>query len=474
MKWFYDGQVRRYITQLMRLVSNFPVRDGSGRETVVPVMYGDLTRQVASIIRDNSENKLPSAPRMSVYVTSLELDRERLTDASYTRSVNIRERAYDEDQGGYLNTQGPNYTVERLIPTPYIMKANVDIWASNTDQKLQILEQILVLFNPSLEIQTTDNFVDWTSITVVNLDSVQWSNRNIPVGVDSEIDVATLTFSVPIYISPPAKVKKMGVITNIITSIFDETRGTIESGVSAPESNAYDDYSKPGASENEFGRKAVTDLTDKMANVNYNMYSVYIEGNSARLTKGGVLGVRNWNEIFEAFPGNYVPDVSRIFLTNIDSDVTITGTISVNPFDDTILGINWDSDSFPQDDIITSSVTSRTSIDYIIDPLRYNPTAVKQVGLRLLLLDDVGDEDAVENAAAWRNNDGSGLVAGANDIVEWDGSQWNIIFDASEVTALTFVTNLKTGVQYKFTNGSWLLSVDGEYPVGTWRISLRG
>jgi hypothetical protein len=228
MQHFYDGQVRRYITQMMRILANFPVQDGKGVQKDVPVMYGDLTRQVANIIRENSENKLPSAPRIAVYLTGLELDKDRLTDATYTRKTNIREREYDTDAGEYLNTQGKNYTVERLIPTPYMMRLNADLWTSNTDQKLQILEQILVLFNPSLEMQTTDNFIDWTSISVVNLENVTWSSRSVPAGVDSEIDIATMSFSIPIYISPPTKVRKMGVITNIITSMFDEQLGTIE------------------------------------------------------------------------------------------------------------------------------------------------------------------------------------------------------------------------------------------------------
>jgi hypothetical protein len=474
MQHFYDGQVRRYITQLMRLVSNFPVKDGKGKQTTVPVIYGDLTRQVSNIIRENSENKLPSAPRMAVYITALELDKDRLTDSTYTRSVNIRERAFDTVTGEYQNSQGPNYTVERLIPTPYMMRANVDIWTSNTDQKLQILEQLLVLFNPSLEIQTTDNFIDWTSITVVNLESVQFTNRSIPVGAESEIDIATLTFSIPIYISPPSKVKKMGVITNVITSMFDETRGTIEDGVSAPEVNAYDDYAVPGSIGNEFGKKAATDLTDKMANVNYNTYGVYVEGTTAKLISRGTIGSKSWREIFEALPGNYVADVSRIYLTNLDSDVTITGTVSLNPFDEGAIAVNWDADSFPQDTIITGSTASRTSIDYIIDPTRFDPRSIKASGIRILLLEDVGNEDAVENSIAWRNNDSSGLVASANDIVEWDGSKWNIIFAANTTTEVTYITNLNTGVQYRFTNGSWLKSVDGEYPIGTWRIDLYG
>src|SRR6056297_895933 len=106
------------------------------------------------------------------------------------------------------------------MPTPYTLNINVDIWTTNTNQKLQILEQILMLFNPSLEIQTTDNYVDWTSLSVVNIAGITWSSRSIPQGTETEIDVATLNFTTPIYISPPTKVKKLGVITNIITAVF--------------------------------------------------------------------------------------------------------------------------------------------------------------------------------------------------------------------------------------------------------------
>jgi hypothetical protein len=231
MQYFYDGQIRRYITQMVRLLSNFNVSDSHNNLTQIPVMYGDLTRQVANIIRDNSENKIPSVPRIAVYVTGLEMDRERTGDSSFVNKISVRERAYDSTNEEYLNTQGKNYTVERLMPSPYTLRLQADIWASNTEQKLQILEQILVLFNPSFEIQTTDNYLDWTSLSVVNLDNVTFSSRSIPVGVDSEIDVANMQFSTPIYLTPPAKVKRLGVVTNIITSIFNEDTGSINLGL---------------------------------------------------------------------------------------------------------------------------------------------------------------------------------------------------------------------------------------------------
>ena len=470
MQHFYDGQVRRYITQMMRILSNFPVQDGKGIQKDVPVTYGDLTRQVSNIIRENTENKLPSAPRIAVYLTGLELDKDRLTDATYTRKTNIREREWDVDTGEYLNVQGKNYTVERLIPTPYMMRINADIWTSNTDQKLQLLEQILVLFNPSLEMQTTENFIDWTSITVVNLENVTWSNRSVPVGVDSEIDISTLAFTVPIYISPPTKVRKMGVITNIITSMFDEERGTIEDGVTVPQLNQYDDVARAGVSSNKFGNKATSLVAGQMANVNYNKYGVYVDIDTVQLYSNGIVGNKNWREIFEALPGIYAADVSRMHLTSTDNDSTVTGTFSLSPFDETKILLNWDTDSFPSDTVIVG----RTSIDYIINPVSFNPASIKVSGLRLLLLEDLGDNTATNIPVAWQNADGTGIVASANDIIEWSGTKWNIVFDASVTTEVTYTTNLNTSVQYRFNDNEWLKSVDGDYPVGSWRIELAG
>ena len=61
-------------------------------------------------------------------------------------------------------------------------------------------------------------------------------------------------------------------------------------------------------------------------------------------------------------------------------------------------------------------------------------------------------------------------VAGANDIIEWNGTNWEVIFDASTTTNITHTTNLNTGVQYKWNGTEWLLSFEGEYRKGTWKI----
>ena len=531
---------------MIRMLSDFSYKDGSGDLRRIPVMYGDITRQVANILRDNSENKLPSAPRIALYITGLDIDRERTSDSSFVSKVHIRERAYDEAGNEYLNSQGKNYTVERLMPTPYKLTVNADIWSTSTDQKLQIIEQIAMLFNPSLEIQTTDNYVDWASLTVVDLDSIAFTNRTIPAGTENQIDVSTLTFSTPIWISPPAKVKRLGVITNIIMNIFNEDTGTIDLGLSTPELNQYDNsiagrvdrnnssitgnviMGEPytsrdgrrvriyatdgggitpvyGAWWNEetkiwdptsWTRTGYVDPTEQSQDpldlvhmnnidentstqtptssqvvaVNYLQLGVYVEGESIKLMRNNSSKKISWLNILSSYPGKYTADISRIFLTRADINITVTGTVRVKPTDNSILQVNWDYDSFPSNTIIDG----KTNIDYVIEPSRVNPSYVKQPGMRFLILSDIGSAENQQGPSAWRQSDNSDFFASANDIVEWDGSNWNIVFVAAATSSPVFTTNLNTRTQYMWNGSEWSESVNGEYPVGAWRIELDG
>ena len=178
----------------------------------------------------------------------------------------------------------------------------------------------------------------------------------------------------------------------------------------------------------------------------------------------------------DTHPGQYQAGISRIHLSKLDTNTTITGTVALNELDNTELVVNWDTDSFPANTVINSSyrsVTSLTSVDFIIDPQKTFP-ANKTQGTRVLLLGSIGATGNTDGADAWKNNDNSDLVASENDIIEWSGSQWNIVFDASTVTAITYITNLNTGIQYRWDGTDWLLSVEGLYPEGTWRIALNG
>ena len=488
MQHFYDGQIRRYITQIVRMLSNFSHKDIEGNLKTIPVVYGDLARQVGSILKDNSELKIIGAPKISVYITGLELDRSRLSDSSFVSKVNIRERAYDSNNEEYLNMQGKNYTVERLMPTPYNLSINADIWSTNTDQKLQILEQILMLFNPSLEIQTTDNFVDWTSLSVVNLENITFSSRSIGTSTESEIDIATLGFSTPIYISPAAKVKKLGIIHTIITSIFNESYGNVDLHQTMPELLAYADsryksdaihktgINEDGTTVDEFGNLVATRPdTDAVIATTYKDYDLFVMNDTLKLIPNTASAKSvTWKEYLDAYPDIFNPGISEIHLYRNDLDTDIVGSITISSLDDFIMSVNWDYDTLPSDTIISGPTGDKTKIDYIIDPIKTNPTNLKTVGLRLLLLDtNIGNTNNTDGADAWKNNNGTDFIAGANDIIEWDGNTWHVVFDSSEHgNEIVYTTNLNTNIQYKFINNEWILSFEGEYPHGSWRINF--
>jgi len=567
MQFFYDGQIRRYLTQIVRAFSNFSYQDGDGDLRRVPVMYGDITRQVGSIIRENSENKLPSAPRMGIYITSLQMDRARLSDSSYISKINLREKEFDENTSSYLRSQAKGYTVERLHPTPYTLAINVDLWSTSTDQKLQILEQIFMLFNPDLEFQTTDNYVDWTSLSTLYLEDINFSSRSIPVGTNDEIDVATIGFTAPIYISPPTKVKKLGIITDIITSIFNQDQGTISlegfnpptdsdqgasSGTTVLADGTIIDNQSGVTSTQAVGLGGRLDLSNPVIS-SYRNFDLIVQQETGKLAINKELrvGEITWLNVLEAeLPAKFQPGISQIRIRRAELQSEIVGTLSLTEGDHFTINIDWDEDTLPSNTLITGPTKTDGTINYIVNPIEFNPLSVKQSGTRILLLGPLGfrvdrtftatysddkiytdidyfiqsssfesrigsetvssfdvyvngavvaatgsnDNDKFlitldvplvagdvvqyvltlneDGAEAWKNADASDFAADKNDIVEWDGSNWHIIWDASADETTTYVTNVTNGQQYYWNNYYWQTAIDGYYPRGTWTITL--
>jgi hypothetical protein len=364
MLHFYDGQIRRYITQTIRVFSNFVVKYGDGTLVRIPVLYGDADRQAASIIRQNSENKINSTPRIAVYVSELSLDRDRLSDSSYVGKMHFRERDTQIDpvtsKETYNQTQGRNYTVERLMPTPFKLSMKVDLWTANTEQKLQLLEQILVLFNPSLELQTTDNYIDWTSLSVLNLSDTTWSSRQVPVGNDTPIDITTLTMDTPIWLSPPVKVKHLGVIKKIVTSLYGSATTANNSyvdglGADVPSTTTFNnmiDISVTTAGQNGI---EVIGSSVLLLNPHESVMPNEPTPDPAPVRQGLAL---NWREFLLTAGGTYVAGSSMIYLQQPNGSYVV-GTFAVNALDESKLSVNWNPDTL----ITNTGVDSTGKLD---------------------------------------------------------------------------------------------------------------
>ena len=465
MLHFYEGQVRKFLTQFIRILSNFSVETGKGSDgsvalRAVPVTYGDPTRQVANIIRNNSENALQYTPRIACYVRELNYDRDRMQNPYHIEKQHLRERGIDTD-GNYTNELGAGYTVEKVMPSPFRLEVSADIWSSNTDQKLQIMEQILYLFNPDFEIQKTDNYIDWTSLSYVELTGTTFSSRTIPIGADTEIDVATLTFSMPIWLSPPVKVKKLGVVQKIIMSIYDDDGG-IAKGLIDGEL-----VSRSFITPNNFGLLVTGNQLRLLGTTGTNVKSGgdgFHTGAHAptSLDPFETFGPAvNWKTLLDQY-GKVTNGTSQIRLQQPNGN-QIVGTIATSTLDDTILLYSIDQDTVPSN--------SLTAVKKIINPSTFNPgTPVN--GDRYLVINDVGDSTASFQSSTWGT-----LVASVGDIIEYNSatSKWNVAFDASNPDSTQhYVTNLNTGIQYRFNGTEWVKSYEGVYRQGNWSIVLDG
>lgn len=456
-QYFYDNQIRRFLIQFARIFSNWYVtkgKDPAGNDILVrvPIQYGDQSRQVSTVIANNSPSSLPSAPMITYYISSLEYDQTRTQSPYFVDKTNVRRRTFNEDTQQFEQTQGDAFTVERLMPVPYTLRITVDFWTTNYNQKLELLEQLGVLFNPSMEIQSTDNFIDWTSLSVVYQDRLTFSSRVIPVGSGNPIDIMTWTFYMPIWISSSAKVKKLGVIYKIIASIFQGSALT----------DMQDDDLLLGTRQKitPYGYKLL--LLGNSLQILPDSTPFYPNNESMDLPTNPNTNIY-WKAFLNVY-GTVRPGISQIWLENPYMDTEIVGTIAFNPTDDRLLIFNIDPDTLPQntlgavDSVINPSVKA---------PNNGLPNAIG--GQRYLIVEDIGNTNPSSPTEGW-----GALVAHENDIIEYDGVQgeWFVSFDSTLLTNVQYVTNLTSGLQYRFVNNVWMKSWEGWYSAGDFSVVI--
>jgi hypothetical protein len=456
-QFFYDNQIRRFLIQFAKIFSNWEVtkgKDPAGNEILVrvPIMYGDSSRQASTIIANNSASNLPSAPLITYYISGLEYDQRRTQDPTFIDKIQVRQRSYNSDTQQYEQVQGQAFTIERLMPVPYTLRITIDMWTTNYQQKLELIEQLGTLFNPSLEIQSTDNFIDWTSLSVVYQDGLTFSSRTIPQGTGNPIDVLSWKFYMPIWLSNAAKLKKMGVIEKVIASIF---KGQALQDIQ-------DDDLLLGT------RQKITPYG----------YKVLLIGNRLQLLPADEAFYPSnetldyppppdtslyWTSLLNVY-GTLRPGISQIWLQNPFMTTDIVGTIVPDPLDDRLLIYDIDPDTLPQNTL--------DPVDSVINPLVTGPNAGLPGpinGRRYLIVEDVGSPG--NTTIAW-----GALVANANDIIEYDivTDQWFVSFDSQAATTVEYVTNLTSNLQYRFayTENVWMKSYEGWYGQGDYSIVI--
>jgi hypothetical protein len=160
--------------------------------------------------------------------------------------------------------------------------------------------------------------------------------------------------------------------------------------------------------------------------------------------------------------GKVKPGISQIWLQNPNMTTDIVGTVAFNPSDDRLLIFDIDTATLPQDTL--------GPVDSVINPRNKYPDnglPTVAMGQRYLVIDQIGGADVNPADSPWGS-----LIANPNDIIEYDGANWTVVFDSASSTRVEFVKNLTTMVQYRYQDSAWVKSYEGYYAPGDFSVVI--
>lgn len=225
--YYSHKQLKKWIITFANVFAGLQVhsgKDGCGEISVidVPITYASKDRVVTMLGSSGTQNKQHSLPMMCCYLTNLELAPER------RHGVNMLDRRTYVEQGGVVPADIKS--ARRIMPIPYNALFELNIYASNTDQMFQMLEQIFIIFDPDIQVQKSDAPFDWIKTTKIELTGIS-NEENVPLGSERRVITWNLSFEMPIWLTPPMEIRddiinkihlRMGDIENFSLNEFDE------------------------------------------------------------------------------------------------------------------------------------------------------------------------------------------------------------------------------------------------------------
>ena len=155
---FYHSTIKRAVSVFGTLFNNITIKRTDGKIIPVPLAYGPRSRWIArlqSTLDPTAKAIAITLPRMGFELTSIEYDGTR----KLTKKT--RFRAADS-----TNPQKMNY---QYSPAPYNLGFTLSILVKNTDDGLQIIEQILPYFTPdyTVTINTVPSMSDKRDVPII-------------------------------------------------------------------------------------------------------------------------------------------------------------------------------------------------------------------------------------------------------------------------------------------------------------------
>jgi len=208
---YYWGTIRKSIIAFGNMFNNIEIdRKNSAGNVVqsikVPLAYAPRQKFLARIEQApnaDERNVQLVLPRMSFEIVKLAYDPSRkLSSVQKNRSVNVTN----------------NSVTSQYVPVPYNILVNLYVYVKNSDDGLQIIEQILPYFNPdyNLTVKAVPELNINHDIPII-LDNIDFTDSYDGSFNDRRAIIWTLSFTIKTNFYGPAN--KQGIIRNAVARI---------------------------------------------------------------------------------------------------------------------------------------------------------------------------------------------------------------------------------------------------------------
>jgi hypothetical protein len=205
-KFFYDQkQIYTSLLQFMAIFSGMQVSIGKSdiltdKDVMyVPVRPGSRDRVVEWILAGQTDNKPLRVPIIAVKIIGFEM------------APDLRKGMRQESAGTFLPRGGtmPDdfKTIRQKQPNPFRINFEVSVLTSNLKNKYEIMEQICTLFDPDIQIFSSDDFKDHYKIGKVELTGISLEEE-YPLGQNDSLLTDTYQFYGVCYLRAPLDLKE--------------------------------------------------------------------------------------------------------------------------------------------------------------------------------------------------------------------------------------------------------------------------
>lgn len=460
--WYYSC-IRNYILHTLRIFQNFCISEGKdedGNDILrrIPCTFMSTDKSVVYLLNNATDTVLETCPKMILTLSDVKLENDKISGAPYYEvQSEFTEKKFNEDLGNYEYKPGNSYSITRLNPLPARLIFKLYILTSMLDQKLQLFEQIRSIFSPTLELQVSENPIDWSRVTSITLTDLHWTSKGTNLD-SSTLDSLDMEFEVPINIDLPTLVQKQQFIDQIVTSIGEGDSVEDIMGWDLRDENRI--YHSP--TQNSITVFA-PDGCKKCGCSICNCFKIKLNPSKICST---------WYQLLNAYSIEYDRSKKNIKVNcltnaNIDKRNDISGTITIDRTDPTIACWSIDDSSLPE--------TNVSPVNGIIEAHNYTPENV--IGERYLVTDEIS------NCKAWGtflHEDHTKFTVGdkieSGTIIEYTKDGWKVSLNPNKSIGIYYVRDNSQPLNlYTFNNNykCWVDVICKNYPVGFWRISEK-